>query len=131
MTNRSPLDTFLQLRALVTGIERRVDGRLVYGSSVGDVVLMRSVRDAGDEGIRRQDLAELVQLSPSGVTRALQPLEKRGYVETLEQETDARVRRVRLTATGERLYGEILADLEQRVSLFADELSAADLHASR
>lgn len=123
---------FLQLQSLVSGIEQRLNGRLVHGASIQEIVLLKAINEAGSDGIRRQDLAAKVNLSPSGVTRAVAPLEKSGYVETLEPQptgdaahwTDARVRKVRMTATGAELFTEIYRDFEQRIAFLKDEIAA-------
>ena len=58
-----------------------------------------------------------VGLSPSGVTRALQPLEKLGYVESHRDERDARLTLAVLTAHGE--------DLVRDASAVVDDSAAA------
>jgi DNA-binding MarR family transcriptional regulator len=45
----------------------------------------------------------MVGLTASGATRALQPLEKLGYVETIRNERDARLALATLTGPGEEL----------------------------
>jgi DNA-binding MarR family transcriptional regulator len=61
-------------------------------------VLLRLSREP--EGIKRVDLAQQVLLTPSGITRLLAGLERAGYVERGECETDARVSYARLTDAG-------------------------------
>lgn len=125
-------ERFLTLHALVSSIEQRINGRLVHGAALSEIVLLKAISAAGPDGIRRQDLAQAVYLSPSGVTRAIQPLEKAGYVETLEPQstgdalrwTDARVRKVRMTANGQALFEEIYRDFQQRMSFLKDEITA-------
>ena len=127
-----PAERFLQLRALVSSIEQRVDGRLVHGAAIHEIVLLKAIREAGPDGIRRQDVAAAVHLSPSGVTRAIQPLEKIGYVETLEPQatgdplkwSDARVRRVRMTPNGAELFDEMYRDFEQKIAFLKSEIDA-------
>ena len=113
------LEKYLKLRTFINDIERR---GLVYGASFSEFVILRTIKEEGSSGIRRVDLADTVGMSISGVTRALVPLEKLGYIQKLDQALDARVRRVGLTESGSQLYADILSDVQARL-----ERSTADL----
>lgn len=113
------LEKFLELRAFVNGIERR---GLVYGASFSEFVIMRAINQEGSAGIRRVDLADAVALSVSGVTRALAPLEKLGYVERLDEALDARVRRVGLSPSGAALYQDISENVQERMNQVSSEM---------
>lgn len=117
----STLEKFLQIRSFVNKVEKL---GLVYGASFSEFVILRSLDRAGKEGIRRIDLAAESGLSVSGITRALLPLEKGGYVERLDESLDARVRRVTLTKTGRELFNDIAANVEQRMEQSEDELNS-------
>jgi DNA-binding MarR family transcriptional regulator len=108
----NPLEKFLALRSFVNMVESK---GLVYGASFSEFVILRSIDAEGVAGIRRIDLAKAVDLSVSGVTRALQPLEKQGYVSQQESSLDARERRVVLTAAGKVLFDDIAVSVEQRL----------------
>ena len=58
-----------------------------------------------------------MSLSVSGITRALAPLEKLGYIEHQEEELDARVRKVVLTKAGRDLFKDIEKDVERLMEL--------------
>lgn len=107
MTN---LEKYLAIRDLVNATEKRA---LVYGASFSEFVILRAVEAGGPNGIRRVDLAEQVALSVSGITRALAPLEKLGYIEHQEEELDARVRKVVLTKSGRELFKDIEKDVQR------------------
>lgn len=107
MTN---LEKYLAIRDLVNATEKRA---LVYGASFSEFVILRAVEAGGPQGIRRVDLAEQVSLSVSGITRALAPLEKLGYIEHQEEELDARVRKVVLTKSGRELFKDIEKDVQR------------------
>jgi DNA-binding MarR family transcriptional regulator len=107
MTN---LEKYLAIRDLVNATEKRA---LVYGASFSEFVILRAVEAGGPQGIRRVDLAEKVSLSVSGITRALAPLEKLGYIELQEEELDARVRKVVLTKSGRELFKDIEKDVQR------------------
>ena len=102
-------EKYLALRNFVYETERR---GLVYGTSFSEYLILRAIHAKGEEGIRRVELSDQVGLTISGVTRALQPLEKQGYIETLEEVSDARVRKVAMTKSG----GVIFEDLENDVA---------------
>ena len=105
-------DKYLALRNFVNETEKR---GLVYGTSFSEYLILRAIHTRGEEGIRRVDLAEEVGLTISGVTRALQPLEKQGYIETLGEATDARVRKVAMTKSGGVIFEDLEKDLERRM----------------
>ena len=106
------IEKYLAIRNFVNDEEKR---GLVYGTSFSEYLILRAITDEGAGGIRRVDLAEKVGLSISGVTRAIAPLEKQGYVETLDEASDARVRKVAMTATGAVLFLDMEKDVERRM----------------
>jgi DNA-binding MarR family transcriptional regulator len=85
---------------------RKLDGRLgsIHGLSFNDFLMLHYLEDAAGGKLRRIDLAELMGLTASAVTRALLPLEKIGLVSRQSDPSDARVGYACLTATGKRLY---------------------------
>lgn len=88
-------------------IERRLDGALssIKGISFAEYRLLDQLAGA-PAGMSRVDLAEAVGLTPSGVTRALQPLEKLGFVTTTRSERDARRALASLTEQGRELAAD-------------------------
>ena len=106
------LDIYLALRNFVNETEKR---GLVYGTSFSEFLILRAINEQGESGIRRVDLAEQVNLTISGVTRAIAPLEKQGYVQTLDEAGDARVRKVAMTKTGSELFKDIEKDVERQM----------------
>jgi DNA-binding MarR family transcriptional regulator len=115
------LEKFLRLRAFVNLFESK---GLVYGASFSEFVILRAIEAEAGAGIRRVDLAKAVNLSVSGVTRALQPLEKQGYVSQQESALDARERRVVLTESGKVLFDDIAANVEQRLEQMQAEFQS-------
>lgn len=106
------LEKFLSIRSFVNSVERR---GFVYGASFSEFVILRAIDQEQGAGIRRIDLAEKVGLSVSGVTRALAPLEKLGYIQRQDQTLDARVRRVVLSDSGRELFKELSQDVDSRM----------------
>jgi DNA-binding MarR family transcriptional regulator len=105
-------EKYLTLRNFVNETEKR---GLVYGTSFSEFLILKAVHDEGEAGIRRVDLAERVGLTISGVTRAIAPLEKQGYVATLEEASDARVRKVAMTRAGVTIFEDLENDVERRM----------------
>jgi DNA-binding MarR family transcriptional regulator len=86
------------------------------------------LRRAGEGGLRMSDLASRVVLSPSGVTRAVDHLERKGLVERCVFEGDKRGQLATITAEGRRLLRKArsahLAGLREH---FLNHLSRTDL----
>ena len=90
------------LRAHATSI-RRFNAELVteHGLTLNDYEVLLHLSHAEGQRLRRVDLAERVLLTPSGITRLLEGLERCGYVERASCESDARVTYAQLTDDGE------------------------------
>ena len=86
-------------------LERRLDHSLggIRGISLAEYRLLRALGDAPGSRASRVDLAEVVGLTPSGVTRALRPMEKLGIVSTVKSKRDARLAIAALTPAGRDL----------------------------
>ena len=91
-------------------LERRLDRALstIRGLSFSEYRLLRALATQPEARAMRVDLAHAVGLTPSAVTRALKPLEKLCYVETLKSDRDARRSLACLTDSGR----ELLSDAE-------------------
>jgi DNA-binding MarR family transcriptional regulator len=86
-------------------LEKRLDGSLgaIRGISLAEYRLLRALADAPSAWASRVDLAQTVGLTPSGVTRALRPMEKLGMVSTAKSKRDARLALATLTPAGKEL----------------------------
>ncbi|MGI9237650.1 MAG: MarR family winged helix-turn-helix transcriptional regulator [Woeseiaceae bacterium] len=89
-------------------VERRLDGSLgaIRGISLAEYRLLKALGDAPGAQASRVDLAEAVGLTPSGITRALRPMEKLGIVTTLKSKRDARLAIAALTPAGRELLSD-------------------------
>jgi DNA-binding MarR family transcriptional regulator len=89
-------------------LERRLDSSLgsIRGISLAEYRLLRALADAPSSQASRVDLAQAVGLTPSGVTRALRPMEKLGIVSTLKSKRDARLAIAALTPAGRVLVDD-------------------------
>lgn len=83
----------------------RLDSALgeVHGISFIDFQLLFHMQRVPGERSRRDDLAERLTLTISGITRILQPLEKIGLVSRQSDPSDARIGYAMLTEAGQYL----------------------------
>src|SRR6476659_6891459 len=81
---------------------RRFNGELssAHGLTINDYEVLLHLAQAPDRMMRRVDLAKSVVLTPSGITRLLEGLERCGYVERASCSSDARVTYALLTDEG-------------------------------
>lgn len=70
------------------------------GLTLGDYQVFVYLSSAEDDSMRMCDLAEILQLSPSGLTRRLDGLVKAGWVERRPSDRDRRVMHAVLTDAG-------------------------------
>ena len=77
-----PLVTMLRLSKAHATAVRQVETRLGghHGLGWGELRLLRAVAGAAEGRARPTDLAAELEMTASGVTRAILPLEKRGIV---------------------------------------------------
>jgi DNA-binding MarR family transcriptional regulator len=98
-TELEPFVNFLRAHAAVV---RELSSELVaaHGLTINDYeVLLRLSRAEGSR-MRRVDLAQEVLLTPSGITRLLEGLERSGFVERVACKEDLRVSYAQLTNAG-------------------------------
>lgn len=98
----------LTFAAAWTRLERRLDSSLgaIRGISLAEYRLLRALGDAPGSQASRVDLAQAVGLTPSGVTRALRPMEKLSIVSTVKSKRDARLAIAALTPAGRELLDD-------------------------
>ena len=107
------LDTVLDLALTRTVVIRDVDAALgAHGLALSDLALLLELRNAPDGRLRRVELANRLGVTPSGVARQLQPLERIGLVGREPHTRDARLALVVLTETGRRIAEEAVPTAE-------------------
>lgn len=116
----------LAVVALADRADRRASSSLsnIKGISLAEYRLLRALADAPNVQASRVALSESVGLTASGVTRALVPLEKIGYVQTIRDERDARKALASLTSAGVELVDDasgVLDDFTAGLSFTADK----------
>ena len=108
------LSTVLDLALARSVVTRDVDAALgAHGLALGDLALLLELYDAPDAKLRRGDLAARLGVTPSGVARQLQPLERIRLVGREPHARDARLALVVLTDTGRRITEEALPTAER------------------
>ncbi len=97
-----------ELLDTAAAIERRLDRAVatIKGVSLSEYRLLAALQEQPRSTASRVDLAAAVGLTPSGVTRALKPLEKRGLVMTARGDRDARQALASLTDHGRELVDD-------------------------
>jgi DNA-binding MarR family transcriptional regulator len=98
----------LQFARTWNRLERRLDQNLgaIRGISFAEYRLLRALGDAPNAQASRVQLATSVGLTPSGVTRALRPMEKLGIVATVKSKRDARLAIAALTPAGRQILDD-------------------------
>jgi DNA-binding MarR family transcriptional regulator len=118
---------FLRAHAAVT---RCLSADLVnqHGLTLNDYEVLLHLARSPDRRLRRVDLAESVLLTPSGITRLLDGLERAGFVERAQCDSDARVSYAKLTDAGYAKLREAgsthVAGIE---GIFSERLSESEL----
>jgi DNA-binding MarR family transcriptional regulator len=107
----SVLQEFLGIRRTVTLWESRVDAQLgaLHGLGLSDFAALHHLAEAPGGRLRRVDLAQRLAVTPSGVTRLLGPLERRGIVARESDGHDARATYAVLTRSGKTLAKDATA----------------------
>ena len=105
------LDEFLSIRRALALWESRADTELgaVHGLGLSDFAALYALTEAPGNRLRRVDLARRLALTPSGVTRLLGPLERRGIVDREQDGDDARATYAVLTKSGKALVRDATA----------------------
>jgi DNA-binding MarR family transcriptional regulator len=95
-------DAYARLRGAHASLEREFSAALLesHGLTSNDYSCLLLLSRADDEGMRRIDIANELQLSPSGITRLLERLMSQGLVGKGECAEDARVSYAILTDAG-------------------------------
>ena len=120
-------DAFANLASAYATLTREFSASLLekHGLTINDYGCLLLLSRAGEEGMRRIDLANELRLSPSGITRLLDRLEDQDLVGKGACKEDARVSYAILTDAGlaklkDAAPGHI-EDIERRLADVLDE----------
>jgi len=102
-------------------LERHLDTVLsnIKGISFSEYRLLAALEREHDSTATRVGLAGAVGLTPSGVTRALRPLEKLGFVETIRDARDARRSLATLAEGGVELVSDAHGVVNDTIAQFS------------
>ena len=99
-----------------------------HGLTINDFEVLLHLSWAPEQAMRRVDLASSVLLTPSGITRLLDGLERSGFVAREACATDRRVVYAKLTPAGnEKLQAARTTHLAGVHRLFVERFSADEL----
>ncbi|MCB1649083.1 MAG: MarR family transcriptional regulator [Gammaproteobacteria bacterium] len=125
MTEKTADQLVMDLMNLQARIQKRTGGALsAHGLGLSDYFVLNQLYISPSQKMRRNELAERVGLSPSGITRLLNPLEKIGLVEKESNPRDARVSLVTLSVQGKRVYEEAKVSFSEVSRLVFEPLDA-------
>ena len=103
------LSLLTELASLSSAFIKQADRKLsAHGISFAEFMVMHYLSKAADLTMSRTELADAVSLSPSGITKKLNPMQKLHLVEKEVNQRDARFSLVKLTATGVEIYNDAL-----------------------
>ncbi len=109
-------------------IQKRIGVALTaHGLGLSDYIVLDQLYNEPKKKLRRNELAERVGLTPSGITRLLNPLEKIGLVEKELNPRDARVSLVVLSSSGRRVYKEARHTFSHESHRLFDALTSSQL----
>jgi DNA-binding MarR family transcriptional regulator len=122
------LSAWIRFLRAHAALARELSARLeaAHGVSLRDYDVLVQLYYAPERRMRRVDIARTVILSPSGITRLLDGLERAGWVEKESCPSDARVTYAKLTEEGiakfEAAHVTHIADIEELFgSRYTDE----------
>jgi DNA-binding MarR family transcriptional regulator len=124
------LETWSTFLRAHSGITRRLSADLLseHGLTLNGYEVLLHLAQAPDRRLRRVDLVDRLVLTPSGVTRLLDGLERAGYVSKAACKTDARVTYAVLTDEGrEKLRAASKMHIAGVRELFVDRFSDDEL----
>jgi DNA-binding MarR family transcriptional regulator len=123
---------WVRLRASNAALARSFNASLAasHGLTVNDFEVLRRLSLEDEGRMRRVDLAQVVSLTPSGITRLLDGLEAAGLVAKDECTSDARVTYARITQEGrDALRAASKSHLVALEAVFAERFTVEELEA--
>ena len=102
LPDTSRLEAWIHFLRAHAALTRELSAELVaeHGLTINDYEVLLHLARAPEKQLRRVDLVERVLLTPSGITRLLEGLERSGLVERRQCREDRRVVYAKLTAAG-------------------------------
>jgi DNA-binding MarR family transcriptional regulator len=121
------LRIWLRLLTCTQMIERQVRSRLreQFGTTLPRFDLMAQL-ERHAEGLKMTELSRLLMVTGGNVTAIVDQLEKEGQVERLDEPSDRRAFRIRLTKAGQKAFAEMAAAHEEWVVELLSGMSKKD-----
>jgi DNA-binding MarR family transcriptional regulator len=121
---KTPNELALSVLKLKTRYEKRLEQQFdLHGINLTEYLVLKALQAAPDHTLRRVDLAQTIDLTASGITRVLAPMEKIGLVEKQANARDARVSLIKLTNAGLEIYSHATVGFEQACESVAQPLT--------
>jgi DNA-binding MarR family transcriptional regulator len=124
------LEAWINLLRAHAATTRQFNAELLetHGLTLNDFDVLAQLSRGPAHGLKRAELAERVLLTPSGITRLLDGLERAGYVARGECSTDARVTYAVLTDAGrEKLREASKTHLASVRAVLSEHLTGEEL----
>lgn len=119
----------MNLVNMYSKIQRQMGSSLsAHGLGLSEYLVLNQLYTAPNQKMRRRDLAEGVGMSPSGITRLLNPMEKIGLIAKEENPRDARVSLVALSEAGRQTIEEAKVSFEFTANTLFEPLTEAQLN---
>ena len=117
-------ELFIHQFVNVSKLHRRIDNQLsIHGISLNEYIILYQLAVAEQNTLRRIELAELVGVTASGVTRLLAPMEKNGLIEKRPNPRDARVSLVVISKVGQNLLNDAMITFSHVASNVTNNLT--------
>jgi DNA-binding MarR family transcriptional regulator len=133
-TETAEAQAFVSFVRAHASVVRGLDRELVndHGLTINDYEVLLRLARAPDCMMRRVDLAQQVLLTPSGITRLLDGLQRSGFVEKAACDSDARVVYAKLTDAGREKLRTATDDHVASIrALFGERFSDDELRTLR
>ena len=108
--------------------EKRMERSLsIHGISFTEFQVLHQLCHAPEEKLSRIELAEHINLTASGVTRLLNPVEKNPLVIKEKNQRDARISWVVVTETGKEIYDNALTTFRFGANKLTENLTTKQI----
>lgn len=117
------MSILMQLNLSAIKASKRLDRALsLHGLSFNEFLIMHFLVQANQQTTSRIELAESLGITPSGITRMLNPMEKNRIIKKESNPRDARVSLVKLTEAGATLYSDCFTSFKLQASTMLPDL---------
>lgn len=107
------VNSYLDYNGKIRSLDRKLS---LHGISFTEYLILHSLAGSEEYKLKRIELAEMLSMSASGITRSLRPMEKIGLVQKEAYERDARVSYVKLAPGGLQIYKDASNTMEMAIA---------------